>query len=77
VGLNGPIMVEGVQVGATAQETTANARAESGFWRRRWLLSNELLLPVAVPVPMSMSMSIAIAIAMAVGFFSAIGSGGG
>jgi len=27
VGFNGPIMVEGVQVGATAAETTANARA--------------------------------------------------
>jgi len=27
VGFNGPIMVEGVQVGATAEETTANARA--------------------------------------------------
>lgn len=31
VGFNGPIMVEGVQVGATAAETTANARANREF----------------------------------------------
>jgi sugar phosphate isomerase/epimerase len=31
VGFNGPIMVEGVQVGATADETTANARANREF----------------------------------------------
>jgi sugar phosphate isomerase/epimerase len=30
-GFNGPIMVEGVKVGATAQETTANARANREF----------------------------------------------
>jgi sugar phosphate isomerase/epimerase len=30
-GFNGPIMVEGVQVGATAEETTANARANREF----------------------------------------------
>jgi sugar phosphate isomerase/epimerase len=30
-GFNGPIMVEGVQVGATAEETTANARANLQF----------------------------------------------
>jgi sugar phosphate isomerase/epimerase len=30
-GFNGPIMVEGVQVGATAQETTSNARANREF----------------------------------------------
>ena len=28
---NGPIMVEGVQVGATAEETTSNARANREF----------------------------------------------
>ena len=31
VGFNGPIMVEGVKVGATAKETTANARANREF----------------------------------------------
>lgn len=31
VGFNGPIMVEGVKVGATAEETTANARANRKF----------------------------------------------
>jgi len=31
VGFNGPIMVEGVKVGATADETTANARANREF----------------------------------------------
>ena len=31
---NGPIMVEGVQVGATAEETTANARANREFLER-------------------------------------------
>ena len=31
VGYNGPIMVEGVQVGATADETTAHARANREF----------------------------------------------
>jgi L-ribulose-5-phosphate 3-epimerase len=31
VGFNGPIMVEGVKVGATAAETTANARTNRGF----------------------------------------------
>ncbi len=31
VGFNGPIMVEGVQVGATAEETTANARANREY----------------------------------------------
>jgi sugar phosphate isomerase/epimerase len=31
VGFNGPIMVEGVKVGATAGETTANARANREF----------------------------------------------
>jgi sugar phosphate isomerase/epimerase len=31
VGFNGPIMVEGVQVGATVEETTANARANREF----------------------------------------------
>jgi sugar phosphate isomerase/epimerase len=31
VGFNGPIMVEGVKVGATAEETTANARANREF----------------------------------------------
>ncbi len=31
VGFNGPIMIEGVKVGATAEETTANARANRGF----------------------------------------------
>jgi sugar phosphate isomerase/epimerase len=30
-GFNGPIMVEGVKVGATAEETTANARANREF----------------------------------------------
>jgi sugar phosphate isomerase/epimerase len=34
VGFNGPIMVEGVQVGATAEETTANARANREFLER-------------------------------------------
>jgi sugar phosphate isomerase/epimerase len=31
VGFNGPIMVEGVKVGATAEETTANAKANREF----------------------------------------------
>ena len=31
VGFNGPIMVEGIKVGATAAETTANARANREF----------------------------------------------
>ena len=31
VGFNGPIMIEGVKVGATAEETTANARANREF----------------------------------------------
>jgi len=31
IGFNGPIMVEGVKVGATADETTANARANREF----------------------------------------------
>ena len=31
VGFNGPIMVEGVRIGATAEETTANARANREF----------------------------------------------
>ena len=31
VGFNGPIMVEGVRVGVTADETTANARANREF----------------------------------------------
>ena len=31
VGFNGPIMVEGVKVGATVEETTANARANREF----------------------------------------------
>lgn len=31
VRFNGPIMVEGVKVGATAEETTANARANREF----------------------------------------------
>ena len=31
MGFNGPIMVEGVQVGSTADETTANARANREF----------------------------------------------
>ena len=30
-GFNGPIMVEGVKVGVTAEETTANARANREF----------------------------------------------
>ncbi len=30
-GFNAPIMVEGVKVGATAEETTANARANRQF----------------------------------------------
>ena len=30
-GFNGPIMVEGIKVGATADETTANARANREF----------------------------------------------
>ena len=30
-GFNGPIMVEGVQVGANAEETTANARANREY----------------------------------------------
>jgi len=30
-GFNGPIMVEGVKVGANAEETTANARANREF----------------------------------------------
>ena len=30
-GFNGPIMVEGVKVGATADETTTNARANREF----------------------------------------------
>ena len=34
VGFNGPIMVEGVQVGATAEETTANARANREFLQK-------------------------------------------
>ena len=33
-GFNGPIMVEGVQVGATAEETTANARANREFLQK-------------------------------------------
>jgi sugar phosphate isomerase/epimerase len=33
-GFNGPIMVEGVKVGATAEETTANARANREFLER-------------------------------------------
>jgi len=32
-GFNGPIMVEGVKVGATAEETTANARRIGSFWK--------------------------------------------
>jgi len=31
VGFDGPIMVEGVKVGETAEETTANARANRDF----------------------------------------------
>lgn len=31
VGFNGPLMVEGIKVGATAEETTANARANREF----------------------------------------------
>ena len=31
VGFSGPIMVEGIKVGASAQETTANARANREF----------------------------------------------
>lgn len=34
IGFNGPIMVEGVKVGATAEETTANARANLQFLER-------------------------------------------
>jgi sugar phosphate isomerase/epimerase len=34
VGFNGPIMVEGVKVGATTEETTANARANREFLER-------------------------------------------
>lgn len=34
VGFNGPIMVEGVKVGATAEETTANARTNREFLER-------------------------------------------
>jgi sugar phosphate isomerase/epimerase len=34
IGFNGPIMVEGVKVGATADETTANARANREFLER-------------------------------------------
>jgi sugar phosphate isomerase/epimerase len=30
-GFNGPIMVEGIEVGATARETTANARSNRGY----------------------------------------------
>jgi hypothetical protein len=30
-GFNGPILVEGVKVGATAEETTASARANREF----------------------------------------------
>jgi len=30
-GFNGPIMVEGIKVGTTADETTANARANREF----------------------------------------------
>lgn len=33
-GFNGPVMVEGVQVGTTAEETTANARANREFLER-------------------------------------------
>jgi sugar phosphate isomerase/epimerase len=31
VGFNGPIMVEGVKVGATPEETTANAKSNREF----------------------------------------------
>jgi hypothetical protein len=31
VGFNGPVMVEGVKVGATAEETTTNALANREF----------------------------------------------
>ena len=34
VGFKGPLMVEGVQVGATAEETTANARANREFLQK-------------------------------------------
>ena len=34
VGFNGAIMVEGVKVGATADETTANARANREYLER-------------------------------------------
>ena len=37
VGFNGQIMVEGVKVSATPEETTANARANREFWKRCWL----------------------------------------
>jgi len=35
-GFNGPVMVEGVKVGETAQETTANARANREFLVKRF-----------------------------------------
>ena len=34
-GFNCPIMVEGVQVGATAEETTANARVNREFFLKK------------------------------------------
>jgi len=35
LGFNGPIMVEGVKAGATAEETAANARANREFFGKR------------------------------------------
>src|SRR5437899_11354164 len=35
VGFNGPTMVEGVKVSATAEETTATRASTGSFWRRR------------------------------------------
>jgi L-ribulose-5-phosphate 3-epimerase UlaE len=34
LGFNGPIMIEGTKVGATAEETSANARANREFLER-------------------------------------------
>jgi sugar phosphate isomerase/epimerase len=39
VGFNGPIMVEGVKVGATAEETTANARANREYLEKALTLA--------------------------------------
>ena len=46
VGFNGPIMVEGVRVGATAGETTAQARADREFLEKAQDATRSFLLRV-------------------------------